>query len=59
MVVFSQGLPFIMVSAMTYFPDLSPYRYGHGSHPSVVHVGWLDGVHDFTRETVDKGLIEK
>lgn len=44
---------------MTYFADLSPYAYGHGSHPGVVHVGWLDGVHLFAKGTVDLRTIEK
>jgi hypothetical protein len=34
---------------MAYFPDLAPYAYGHGIHPGVVHVGWLDGEHPFAR----------
>jgi hypothetical protein len=44
---------------MTYFPDLSPYAYGHHAHPGVVHVGWLDNVHSFPRGTVEARLIEK
>jgi len=44
---------------MAYFPDLSPYAYGHGEHRGVVHVGWLDGIHPFARGTVDGRLIEK
>jgi hypothetical protein len=46
-------------SAMTYFPDLSPYAYGHHAHPGVVHVGWLDNVHPFPHGTVAARLIEK
>jgi hypothetical protein len=44
---------------MTYFPDLSPYAYGHHAHPGVVHVGWLDNVHSFPRGTVEALLIER
>jgi hypothetical protein len=44
---------------MAYFPDLSPYAYGHGSHPGVVHVGWLDNIHPFTKGVVDTLLLEK
>jgi hypothetical protein len=44
---------------MTYFPDLSPYSYGHGSHPGVVHVGWLDKVHPYPKGDVDARLIQK
>jgi hypothetical protein len=44
---------------MSYFPDLSPYSYGHGSHPGVVHVGWLDNVHPYATGSVDVRLIEK
>lgn len=44
---------------MAYFPDLSPYAYGHHAHPGVVHVGWLDNVHHFTHGTVETRLIGK
>jgi hypothetical protein len=44
---------------MTYFPDLSPYAYGHHSHPGVVHVGWLDAIHPFPQGTVTPALINK
>ena len=44
---------------MSYFPDLSPYAYGHDSHPGVVHVGWLDNVHPYAMGGVDIRLIEK
>src|ERR1700730_13375838 len=44
---------------VAYFPDLAPYSYGHYSHPGVVHVGWLDGVHPFPKGNVDSQLIEK
>src|SRR5258708_29634046 len=44
---------------MFYFPDLSQYAYGHGSHPGVVHVGWLDNVHPYAMGSVDVRLIEK
>jgi hypothetical protein len=44
---------------MSYFPDLSPYAYGHGSHPDVVHVGWLDNLHPYANGSVDVRLIEK
>ena len=44
---------------MAYFPDLAPYAYGSGSHPGVVHVGWLDGEHDFSRGSVQRCLVDK
>ena len=44
---------------MAYFPDLSPYAYGHGSHPGVVHVGWLDNVHLYSKGEVDARLVQK
>ena len=44
---------------MSYFPDLSPYAYGHGQHPNVVHVGWLDGTHDFAKGSLAPRLVEK
>jgi len=44
---------------MMYFSDHSPYAYGHGSHPGVVHVGWLDDIHPYPTGTVDALLIEK
>lgn len=44
---------------MSYFPDLSPYAYGHGSHPGVLHVGWLDDKHPFATGEVDVQLIDK
>lgn len=44
---------------MAYFPDLSPYAYRHGSHPGVVHVGWLDNEHPYPTGSVDDRLIEK
>ena|ERR1700683_521645 len=44
---------------MTYFPDLSPYAYGHGSQPGVVHVGWLDNVHHYPKGKVDPRLLQK
>ena len=43
---------------MTYFSDYSPYAY-HSSDPGVVHVGWLDGIHRYSKGTVDARLIEK
>jgi hypothetical protein len=44
---------------MTYFPDLSPYAYGHHSYPGVVHVGWLDAVHPFPKGIVAPALVDK
>lgn len=44
---------------MAYFPDLAPYAYGNRAHPDVVHIGWLDGVHPFTKGRVPSRLIEK
>jgi hypothetical protein len=44
---------------MTWFPDLSPYSYGHGQHPGVVHVGWLDAAHQYPKGKVSPGLLEK
>lgn len=47
------------MSFMTYFPDLSPYAYGHDVHKDVVHVGWLDNIHPFPIGHVRRNLIEK
>jgi hypothetical protein len=44
---------------MAYFPDLSPYAYGHDVHPGVLHVGWLDNTHPFPSGSVEGRLIEK
>jgi hypothetical protein len=44
---------------MTYFPDLSPYAYGHDIHEGVVHVGWLDNTHPFPKGHVARNLIDK
>jgi hypothetical protein len=44
---------------MAYFADLAPYAYGHRLQPGVVHVGWLDSIHDFPRGKVPKALVEK
>jgi hypothetical protein len=44
---------------MAYFPDLSPYAYGHRAHPGVVHVGWLDNVHPFPHGRVEGRLVER
>jgi hypothetical protein len=38
---------------MTHFPDLSPYAYGYGDDPGVVHV------HPFPKGSVESRLIEK
>lgn len=44
---------------MAFFPDLSPYAYGNDVQPGVVHVGWLDGVHAYSKGAVDRRLVEK
>jgi hypothetical protein len=44
---------------MAYFPDLSPYAFGHHAHPGVVHVGWVDNVHAFPRGIVEARFIER
>ena|SRR5438105_9938978 len=44
---------------MRYFPDYSPYAYGHASHRGVVHVGWLDNIHPYPKGMVDVRLIGK
>jgi hypothetical protein len=44
---------------VTYFSDHSPYAYGRGSHPGVIHVGWLDNIHPFPKGAVDARLVEK
>lgn len=43
---------------MSYFPDLSPYAYGHRKHPGVVHVGWLDGIHEYNKGAVAARFID-
>jgi hypothetical protein len=43
---------------MAYFSDLSPYRY-EGAQEGVLHVGWLDGVHPFSKGEVARHLIQK
>lgn len=50
---------FVETRNVAYFPDLAPYSYGDGSHPGVVHIGWLDGVHPFPKGSVAQDLIEK
>jgi hypothetical protein len=42
---------------MAYFPDLSPYAYSHHAQPGVVHVGWLDGVHEYPKGKVPEHLV--
>jgi hypothetical protein len=44
---------------MAYFPDLSPYAYGSREHPNVVHIGWLDGGHEYPKGKVATPLVEK
>jgi hypothetical protein len=44
---------------MAYFTDLTPYAYSGRPQPGVVHVGWLDAIHDFPRGEVAKALVEK
>jgi hypothetical protein len=44
---------------VAYFPDLAPYEYGNEAHPGVVHVGWLDGEHSFSKGIVERRLVEK
>ena len=44
---------------MAYFPDLSSYGYGNAVQPGVVHVGWLDGIHDYPKGIVPRHLIAK
>ncbi len=34
---------------MTYFADLTPYTYGHGSTDGDLNVGWLSSAHEFAR----------
>jgi hypothetical protein len=52
-------MPLIINRTVTYFSDHSPYAYGHGSHPGVIHVGWLDNIHPFPTGAVDARLVEK
>jgi hypothetical protein len=42
---------------MAYFPDLSPYAYGHRPHPGVLHIGWLDGVHEYPKGKVAEHVL--
>jgi len=44
---------------MAHFPDLSPYAYGRHPQPGVVHIGWLDGKHDYPKGRVVGLVIEK
>jgi len=44
---------------MAHFPDLTPYAYGHRLQPGVVHIGWLDGRHDYPKGRVAGHVIEK
>jgi len=44
---------------MSYFPDLSPYDYGKGFYPGVVHVGWLDRHHDYPKGSVPREIVKK
>ncbi|MER5304788.1 hypothetical protein ABT039_35695 [Streptomyces lasiicapitis] len=42
---------------MTYFPDLSPYRYSDSTQ-SMLNVGWLAREHPFPTGTAPEGLVE-
>lgn len=42
---------------MSYFPDLAPYSYCERL-PGVVHVGWLDDKHEYTRGPVDPWFVD-
>jgi hypothetical protein len=45
---------------MAYFSDLSPYAYGSDrQHRDVVHVGWLDNVHPYSKGKVADHLVKK
>jgi hypothetical protein len=44
---------------MAYFPDLAPYAYSRLPQPGIVHIGWLDNIHDFPKGTVPPHLLEK
>lgn len=44
---------------MSYYVDMSPYEYGSRTQPGVVHVGWLDGEHPYSRGVVPSELLDK
>ncbi|MBW1599621.1 hypothetical protein [Streptomyces sp. JJ38] len=41
---------------MTYYPDLSEYRYSESSTPAL-NIGWLDGHHPFTTGDTPPALL--
>lgn len=47
-----------MIVWMAFFPDLSPYSYGHYDGENDLNVGWLEAGHDFQRGAVPDGLVE-
>src|SRR5215471_8278732 len=44
--------------AMTWFADLSPYKY-LSTDPQVLNVGWLDGSRDFSTGDVPREFVEE
>lgn len=45
---------------MAYFPELSPYQYGlRRPIPGILHVGWLDDLHSFSRGAVGEDVVAK
>jgi hypothetical protein len=45
---------------MTYFPDLSKYRYfSNESRPNLLNIGWLDGTGSYSKGAVDLDLLRK
>ena len=42
---------------MAYFRDLSPYRYCGKRQAGVVHIGWLDGRHKFSKGEVSTEIV--
>ena len=45
---------------MTYFRDLSPYRFTKTQFsPTVVNVGWLDARHPYSQRKADAQLVDK
>ena len=45
---------------MSYYPDLSPHQYHmQALDPSLVSIGWLDGIHPYSTGLVNDAFLER